>query len=176
MVNNNLNDEIFVIRSSLQQLDIVTKEHSKRIMELSDDFIPYVQLSNKDTEMLSLTAALHDIGKKYISPEILNKNGSLNNDDWEVVRTHPFLGWELIKQYTDLTPVAEAILHHHERWDGKGYPTQCSKEKIPILSRIVAVLDAFDAMTNNRPYRKAMPVIVLWKRLIVMQALNLIPK
>lgn len=151
-------NEISAVRDSIRQLDILTKEHSMRLMELSEEIIPLIHLSCQDSEILSLSAALHDIGKRNIPLTILNNEGSLSREDYEIIKKHPFLGWQMLKEIDDLKPVAEAILYHHERWDGKGYPTRCSKERIPILSRIISVLDAFDAMTNDRHYRRAMPV------------------
>ena len=100
---------------------------------------------------------LHDIGKIGISDQILNKPSALNEDELAIMRTHPEIGYRIAMASPDLAPIADLILTHHERWDGKGYPNQIAGEKIPLLSRILAVADAYDAMTEDRVYRKALP-------------------
>ena len=99
---------------------------------------------------------LHDIGKIGISDQILNKPAALNDDELTVMRSHPEIGYRIAMASPDLAPIADLILTHHERWDGTGYPNQIAGEKIPLLSRILAVADAFDAMTEDRVYRKAL--------------------
>lgn len=99
---------------------------------------------------------LHDIGKMGIDDRVLNKPGKLTDDEWAIMKKHPEIGYRIAKSSPELEPIAEYILAHHERWDGKGYPQGLKGEEIPLLSRIVAVADAYDAMTEDRVYRKAL--------------------
>lgn len=99
---------------------------------------------------------MHDIGKIGIPLEILNKPTSLNNAEWDVMKSHAVKGYEIACASPELQGVAELILHHHESWDGTGYPHGLKGKRIPLLSRIISVVDAYDAMTHDRPYRKAM--------------------
>ena len=100
---------------------------------------------------------LHDIGKIAISDQILNKPSALDEEELKVMRTHPEIGYRIAMSSPDLAAIADLILTHHERWDGKGYPNQLVGENIPLLSRILSVADAYDAMTEDRVYRKALP-------------------
>jgi HD-GYP domain-containing protein (c-di-GMP phosphodiesterase class II) len=101
---------------------------------------------------------LHDIGKIVISNKILNKKGNLSESEWHELKKHPQVGYRIAMSSPDLMPIADCILCHHERWDGKGYPQGLKGDKIPLLSRIISVVDAFDAMTQDRSYRKAMTI------------------
>jgi HD-GYP domain-containing protein (c-di-GMP phosphodiesterase class II) len=96
-----------------------------------------------------------------ISDNILNKTTPLTNEEWIEIRKHPETGYRIAQASPELFTIADYILCHHERWDGKGYPQGLQGEDIPLLSRIIAVVDSFDAMTHDRPYRKAMPVKVV---------------
>jgi PAS domain S-box-containing protein/putative nucleotidyltransferase with HDIG domain len=109
-----------------------------------------------DKEILVCATALHDIGKITIPLEILNKPGRLTNEEWAVLRTHAEKGYQIASASEQLRPVADIILHHHERWDGKGYPSGLSREEIPVLSRFISIVDAYDAMVNDRAYRSAL--------------------
>ena len=108
--------------------------------------------------MLKYAAILHDIGKIGIPDSILNKPGRLTDEEYRLVKEHPAIGAEIVKQVKALEPVASIILQHQERWDGKGYPYGMKGEDIPMEARIISVLDAYDAMTSDRSYRKALPV------------------
>ena len=99
---------------------------------------------------------LHDIGKIGILDGILNNPGALTEQEREIIKTHPQLSRNIVAHVQSLTPCLPAILHHHERWDGEGYPSGLKGEMIPLDARILAIADAFDAMTSNRPYRAAM--------------------
>jgi HD-GYP domain-containing protein (c-di-GMP phosphodiesterase class II) len=117
-----------------------------------------MNIPNSLLSQLDLFAMLHDIGKVAVDDKILSKPGPLTSKERSVMETHPEIGYRIVKSSAELAPVAEYILYHHERWDGKGYPHGLSGDKIPLLSRVLAVVDAFDAMTHDRVYRKAMPV------------------
>jgi HD-GYP domain-containing protein (c-di-GMP phosphodiesterase class II) len=110
------------------------------------------------SEALILGAALHDVGKVHLPPLLLSKKEALTDEDWKTIRTHPELGEEMLKEIDFLAPSLPVVRHHHERWDGTGYPDRLVGEAIPLEARIVAVADAFDAMVSDRPYRRAMPV------------------
>ena len=117
-----------------------------------------IELTDSQQSNLSLLCLLHDIGKIGIPLEILNKPGKLSEEEWRILQSHTEKGYEIANSNNELRGIADEIRHHHERWDGKGYPDGLSRESIPILSRVIAVVDAFDAMTNNRSYRHAMSV------------------
>lgn len=151
-----LDKVLFTIKESIYYFDDVTKEHSKRMMILSRDMVNVLRLSDAEREVLEIACAIHDIGKRYIPLSILNKKEKLTDEEWERIKTHPLRGWELLNRYPLLTDVANGVLYHHEKWDGSGYPTGKKKEDIPIISRVISVIDAFDAMTNIRPYNTVM--------------------
>ncbi len=133
-----------------------TEEHAKRISEMSKMIGQKLNLSPKRIGELELFSMLHDIGKVAIDDRILKKPGKLDDDEWIVMKTHSEIGFRIASAATELDHIADYILTHHERWDGKGYPQGLAGEAIPLLSRIVAISDSYDAMTNNRVYRKAM--------------------
>jgi HD-GYP domain-containing protein (c-di-GMP phosphodiesterase class II) len=101
---------------------------------------------------------LHDIGKIGIDDAVLRKPGKLTNEEFEHIKEHPELGYRILADIKQLADVLPAVLHHHEQWDGRGYPFKLSGELIPMIARIVAVADAFDAMTSDRPYRPGMAI------------------
>ena len=105
---------------------------------------------------LTIVAKLHDIGKIGISEEILLKTGNLTDEEFEIVKTHTEKGYRIIKASNQLDNVAKGVLTHHERWDGEGYPLKLKGESIPLISRIVSIADAYDAMTNNNVYKKTL--------------------
>src|SRR5665811_2152590 len=98
----------------------------------------------------------HDIGKMGVDAKILSKSGKLNDEEWVEMRKHPEVGFRIAQATSELIPIADYILCHHERWDGKGYPQGLIGEQIPLLSRLVAIVDSFDAMSKDRSYRPAM--------------------
>lgn len=131
-----------------------TKSHSNRVAHLSTYIGKLLGLSQQQLKHLFSGALLHDIGKIGISEGILNKKSPLTLEEFHRIRQHPGIGYQIIKPVRCLNPLTEIILNHHERYDGKGYPNGLSGENIPLLSRIVSVADAFEAMTYDRNYRK----------------------
>ena len=111
-------------------------------------------LSNKKLGNLSLLATLHDVGKTFIPEEILNKPGSLNDEEWQLIKNHPIKGFNIASAIDDFSCIAKEILYHHERWDGNGYPEELKEKEIPLLSRIISIVDSYDVMTSERPYSK----------------------
>ena len=140
---------------ALQESDRDTEAHVRRTQILGKALGERIGLSDEQQSQLSMLCILHDIGKIGIPVEILNKPGKLTKGEWELLQTHAFKGYEIARSTGGLADIAEMILHHHERWDGKGYPDGLRKESIPLLSRIISVIDAYDAMVNNRAYRPA---------------------
>jgi diguanylate cyclase (GGDEF)-like protein/PAS domain S-box-containing protein len=144
------------IMATLFARSFETEEHAKRIGDLCANVGMKLNLSHDDIDRLRLFAYLHDVGKIGISDQILNKPGPLDEEELAVMKTHPEIGYRIAMSSPDFASIADLILTHHERWDGKGYPNHLSGEKIPLLARILAVADAFDAMTEDRVYRKAL--------------------
>lgn len=144
------------IMTTLFERSFETEEHAERIGSLCAIVGERIGLSHGDMDKLKLFAILHDIGKIGVSDYILNKPGPLDDEELAQMRKHPEIGYRIAMSSPDLAPIAELILSHHERWDGTGYPNRVSGESIPLLSRILALADAYDAMTNDRVYRKAL--------------------
>ena len=130
--------------------------HVHRVSDLSVDLGTGLGLPGEDLDRLALAGVLHDVGKIHLDPGILGKPGPLTDDEFELMRRHPEMGFAMTRNRLD-PKVAEAILYHHERYDGRGYPFGLEADNIPILSRIVLVADAFDAMTSVRAYQPALP-------------------
>jgi diguanylate cyclase (GGDEF)-like protein len=133
-----------------------TEEHAERLVQLSKLIGLSMSLTNNQLNELELLSTLHDIGKMSIASDILSKREKLSDKEWIEMRKHPEVGFRIAQATSELIPIANCILCHHERWDGKGYPQGLIGEKIPLLSRILTIVDSFDAMTNDRTYRSAM--------------------
>ena len=131
--------------------------HVHRVSDLAVDLGTGLGLGDDDLDRLALAGVLHDVGKIHLDPGILGKPGPLSEEEFELMRRHPEMGFAMTRNRLD-PKVSEAILYHHERFDGKGYPFGLEGDSIPILSRIVLVADAFDAMTSVRAYQPALPV------------------
>ncbi|SFM39786.1 HD domain-containing phosphohydrolase [Thermodesulforhabdus norvegica] len=152
-----LEQTIRVLSRALEFKDPYTVGHQKRVARLSVAIAEELGLERDRIEGLNTAALLHDIGKGLGVPlEILNKPGRLTQAEWELVKMHPRLGFELLKEIDFPWPVAEAVLQHHERLDGSGYPQGLKGEEIILEARIIAVADVVEAMTNHRPYRPAL--------------------
>ncbi len=144
------------LKDMLAARDFITEGHASRMQTL---VLALAEKANvKITSLLDieLFAQFHDIGKVGIPDAILNKKGPLDREEWLTMQLHAEIGHRIAKGSDELAPIADWILKHHERWDGKGYPLGLSGEDIPVECRILAIVDAYDAMTNDRPYRKAM--------------------
>lgn len=131
--------------------------HVHRVSDLAVNLGLGIGLGDIDLDRLALAGVLHDVGKIHLDPGILGKPGPLDESERELMNRHPELGFAMTRNRLD-PGVAEAILYHHERYDGRGYPFGLAGEEIPILSRIILVADAFDAMTTDRTYRNASSV------------------
>ena len=147
---------INTLLATLYEKSNETKEHSTRIEQYCHAIGRKLQLASREMDELSLLALLHDIGKVSIHHNILKKPGPLTPAEWEEMKRHSEIGYRIAQATPELSVVADLILFHHERWDGEGYPRGLKECEIPLACRILGVADAFDAMTNDRVYRKAM--------------------
>ena len=147
-------DTIRALAAAIDAKDPYTKGHSERVAEMSVAVAQELNLSDRDIEDIEYTALLHDIGKIGIADKILGKKGSLTNQEYEKIKEHTIMGANIIEPVDFLKNSYGAIYHHHERYDGKGYPDGIKSKDIPMFSRIIAVADAYDAMNSDRPYRK----------------------
>jgi HD-GYP domain-containing protein (c-di-GMP phosphodiesterase class II) len=157
-------DALRSIRSRVRRLvqaidahDGYTVGHSEEVVQWSCLVGERLRLSPPDLLELELGALLHDLGKVRLPETILRKPGTLNRDERVLVNRHPVWGAELIEEVPGLEPVATIVRFHHERWDGSGYPDGIRRDRIPAASRIIAVCDAYEAMTSHRAYRRALP-------------------
>ncbi len=141
---------------ALDARDRYTESHSIRVSELSGRLGEHLELGDRECELIRTAGSLHDLGKIGIRDDILNKPGPLNEDEWEIMRRHPDIGADMIAQHSALQPVAALVRHHHERWDGTGYPAGLKGEVIPFGARILAVADSFDTITGVRLYRPSL--------------------
>jgi HD-GYP domain-containing protein (c-di-GMP phosphodiesterase class II) len=140
---------------ALEERNIETMEHMDRTRQLAISLGINIGLPDYLLNDLSLLALLHDIGKLGIPDEILLKPGPLNAQEWEVMKNHSEKGYHIASSIPEMISIAQAILHHHEHWNGRGYPYGLQGEEIPLLSRIISIVDAFDVMTHDRPYHQA---------------------
>lgn len=143
------------IKTTMFERSQETEQHAHRLTALSKKVGMVLNLTQAELDELELLATLHDIGKVGIDDKILKKNGKLTDEEWVEMKKHPEIGFRIAMASTELVSIADFILTHHERWDGKGYPQGLAGEDIPLLSRILAVVDSYDAMTQDRIYRKA---------------------
>ncbi|TEB11278.1 PAS domain S-box protein [Pelotomaculum propionicicum] len=144
------------LMKALEARDFITEGHAVRLQEFVTILAGAIDLPKRNISDLNLLAKFHDIGKVGVSDNILFKPGNLSSEEAAEMRRHCEIGYRIAQSAPDLAPIAEWILKHHEWWNGKGYPQGLKGEEIPLECRILAIADAYDAMTNNRPYRKAM--------------------
>ena len=147
-------DTIRALAAAIDAKDPYTKGHSERVAETSVALAQELNLSDKDIENIEYTALLHDIGKIGIADNILGKDSSLTDKEFDKIKEHPVMGAKIIEPVDFLKNSYEAIYHHHERYNGAGYPDGLKEKDIPLSARIIAVADAYDAMGSDRPYRK----------------------
>ena len=146
------------LSNALDVRDSETEGHSRRVVEYMELIIAELSISPENLSTLRRGALLHDIGKIGVPDNVLRKPAALSDAEWAVMKRHPEHGARIISQIPFLQDVSRIVRHHHERWDGKGYPDGIAGESIPLGARIFAVADSFDAMTSDRPYRRAMSV------------------
>jgi putative nucleotidyltransferase with HDIG domain len=153
------NEQLLDVLYRLMKKDASTFEHSVRLGRIAKIMALLLHYNKEQTSSLVAGCLLHDIGKVLIPDEILNKETSLTIEEWETMRLHPFLGVNLaVKEGIDHQNIIETIHFHHERWDGSGYPYGLRGNNIPSSARICAIIDAFDCMLHDRPYRKGISI------------------
>ncbi len=143
---------------TLAEKSYETEMHTRRMHEVGQKIGSKMGLNDVELNRLNLLITLHDIGKINISEEILTKKGPLTAEEWEVIKKHPEVGYRIARATEEFAHVAEDIAAHHERWDGAGYPQGLKGDEIPLLARITAIADAYEVMSNGRPYKKAMGI------------------
>jgi cyclic di-GMP phosphodiesterase len=149
---------VLSLARAVEAKDTTTGDHCDRLIRLSKAFGEFLGLDPRSISVLERASILHDVGKIGIPDAILLKPGKLTEDEWDIMRTHPVLGVEICHPLKSLSDVCPIIRHHHEKWSGFGYPDGIVGDSIPYLARVFQVLDAFDAMTTERPYKHAFTV------------------
>jgi HD-GYP domain-containing protein (c-di-GMP phosphodiesterase class II) len=143
--------------SAVDAKDPYTCGHSERVALASRLVAREMGISEADCEHVYLAGLLHDLGKLSVPDAVLRKTGKLTDDEFQLIRPHPEKGWAILQELRELSYLFPGVLHHHERYDGKGYPDGLVGEETPLVARILAIADAYDAMTSDRPYRTGMP-------------------
>lgn len=158
-VSNSLRSSLIMsLQASLEEKTLETRIHAERIKNTTLAVGRKLGLSDNLLDQLSLASMMHDIGKIGIPDSILTKPGKLTSEEWDVMKKHCEIGYNILNTSTNMQAVGEYILHHHERWDGTGYPKMLKGEAIPLLSRIISVVDSFDVMCHDRVYSQAKTV------------------
>jgi putative nucleotidyltransferase with HDIG domain len=149
-----------ILKHALKARDSYTLEHSERVVSLAEQIGRNLGLDDHQMDILSLAAGFHDVGKIGIADQILLKPGKLSGEEYQDIKKHPIIGANMLRSLANpiLDEVALCVLHHHEQWDGKGYPDGLQGKEIPTISRIIAVVDAYDAMTTTRSYRSEIEI------------------
>jgi putative nucleotidyltransferase with HDIG domain len=157
-LQHTLDGALVALVSALDAKDRYTSGHSTRVAELSLALAKDLKLPPSECEVLRKAALLHDIGKIGVDDSVLRKHGKLTEEEFALIKRHPVIGHEILKAIGPFEPLLPGVLHHHEAWDGTGYPDGLAGDDIPRIAQIIAVADSFDAMTSDRPYRSGMPI------------------
>ena len=156
-LQRSIGQSLLGLANALEAKDPYTRGHSERVGAWSRRIAVGLGLTAAEVETIGQAGLLHDIGKIGVPEPILRKPGPLDAAEWSVMRRHPLTGAQIVSPFECLAGAAVVIRHHHERWDGSGYPDGLCGDAIPLGARIVAVADVFDALTSERPYRAALP-------------------
>lgn len=154
-------ESIETLRYTVEAKDTYTRGHSDRVSEFSVLLGKKVGLSDEDLKTLQIGGLFHDIGKIGVPDVILRKENKLTDDEYSEIKNHPSIGAHILSSATIFKDIVPIVKHHHERYDGRGYPSQLQGENIPYLARIAAIADSFDAMTSRRTYRDSLPMDVV---------------
>lgn len=149
-------DTAEALAEAIEKRDPYTGGHTKRVLTYSTATAEYMGMSPQEVDQLKLSAILHDIGKIGVEDRVLRKQGSLNDEEFALMKAHPRMGAEIMEYVEKLKDIIPGMKYHHERFDGKGYPDGLKDGEIPLVARIISVSDTFDAMTSDRPYRKGL--------------------
>ncbi len=152
-------DLIEGIVAAMDARDPYTCSHSQRVSEIAQRVCQIIRLPKSKAETIHIAAHVHDIGKIGIPDSILTKSSALTDHEWELMKSHSEIGFQILRKVNGFGEVAKIVRHHHERWDGKGYPLGLAAEDIPQGSRVIALADSIDAMLSERKYRKAMSLL-----------------
>jgi HD-GYP domain-containing protein (c-di-GMP phosphodiesterase class II) len=150
---------LLALSEAVENCDPYTRGHSARVARMAYEVGLRLDCDESELTLLTLGGALHDVGKLGVRDEVLNKPGPLTDDELCEVRAHPEIGARMVALDRALRAALPAVLYHHERWDGAGYPSGRSGPAIPLVARILGVVDSYDAMTSDRPYRRARPAV-----------------
>lgn len=153
------------ISSALDARDPYTGDHSRRVSDTATLLAEMLGLSDDEIQEIHIAAHLHDIGKIGIPDSVLLKPGRLDDEEWKLMKQHPQIGADILAKSPSFSRISAIILHHHERYDGNGYPFGAKEQEIPLGSRIIAVCDSIDAMASARAYRKALPLDTVCKEI-----------
>jgi HD-GYP domain-containing protein (c-di-GMP phosphodiesterase class II) len=156
-IGERLYETVQTLVAAIEAEDPYTHGHSERVTRYGLAVGRAMGLSDEEQQHLRMASLLHDIGKIGVRDDVLNKPGGLTTEERALFDKHPGIGAGIIRHIRKVDPVVQAVLHHHERWDGAGYPDKLAGEHVPLLARIIHVADAYDAMTTDRPYRRRMP-------------------
>lgn len=156
-LKKNFYDTVEALVEAVEKKDRYTGGHTKRVVHYSVLISKHLHLSEEELERVKLGALLHDVGKIGVEDKILKKDSPLEPCEWEVMQEHPQMGYEIMSRVEGLKDVIAGMRYHHERYDGLGYPEGLKGEEIPLVARIIAVADTYDAMVSTRPYRKGLP-------------------
>ena len=154
-------ESIETLRLTVDAKDTYTRGHSDRVSEISVLIGKEVGLSEKDLNTLKIGGLFHDIGKIGVPDSILQKEAKLTDDEYSQIKNHPAIGVHILSTASIFNDIIPIVKHHHEKYDGNGYPSRLKGEEIPYLARIAAVADSFDAMTSKRAYRDSLPLDVV---------------
>jgi putative nucleotidyltransferase with HDIG domain len=148
------------LTSAVDAKDAYTCGHSERVALLSRHLAKTIKLTDAEVERVYMAGLLHDVGKIGVPEAVLQKPGKLTNEEFDQMKKHPEIGARILADIKQIRDIIPGVLHHHERYDGKGYPAGLAGEDIPVMGRVLCLADCFDAMTSNRTYRKALPLEV----------------
>lgn len=148
-------DIIKSMAAALEAKDLYTSGHSTRVAEMAYNLGEVLGMKKEELRLMHIAGDLHDIGKIGVPDNVLKKPDRLEAEEWELMKKHCDIGFNILRKAKTLNDISQIVLHHHERWDGTGYPEGLKAEEIPLASRILAVCDSIDAMKSDRPYRKS---------------------
>jgi len=148
------------LTSAVDAKDAYTCGHSERVALLSRHVAKELGISDSEVEQIYIAGLLHDVGKIGVPESVLQKTGKLTNEEFDLMKKHPEIGAKILQDVRQIQQIIPGVLHHHERYDGNGYPARLAGEDIPLMGRIICLADCFDAMTTNRTYRRALPIEV----------------